>query len=172
MPTPDSFNIRIATAADIDVIARHRTAMWAEMGVAPPDVHAALTAAGAGAIAPLLQAGDYVGWVATPAASHREVVASAGVHFRRVLPFPVRRGDGRVDVDPGRFPTVVNVYTEPSHRLRGLARMLMTRVLDWADAGGIPMLALHATPAGRGLYESLGFTPSADMRLDLRDRRH
>ena len=168
---PPSVAVRRATVADTDVIARQRVAMWVDMGVADPGIVPELHRACADALAPILRSGEYVGWLAATIDAPESIVAGAGVHFRPVLPLPVRRADGSVFVDPGRHPTVVNVYTEPAFRRRGLARQLMTRVLDWAEAEGIGMLHLHATPAGRGLYESLGFGPTGDMRLKLTERR-
>jgi GNAT superfamily N-acetyltransferase len=164
---PDAFVIRAATDADTDLIARQRVAMWLEMGVASADIVPELHRACADALAPVLRSGEYVGWFAAPADAPATVVAGAGVHFRPVLPLPVRRPDGSVFIEPGRHPTVVNVYTEPAYRRRGIARMLMERIIAWAPGAGVTMLFLHASPDGKALYESLGFRPSADMRLAL-----
>ncbi|HVZ47252.1 MAG TPA: GNAT family N-acetyltransferase [Gemmatimonadaceae bacterium] len=166
----DAFVIRAATIDDADLIARQRVAMWVDMGVATPDVVTHLHHDCTTAIAGHLKTGAYVGWLAAQADAPGAVVGGAGVHFRHVLPLPVRGHDGITRVEPGRHPTVVNVYTEPTHRRRGVARLLMLRVIDWAVAEGLTTLFLHATPEGRGLYASLGFAPTGDMRLDLRGR--
>lgn len=163
----DPYVIRAATEVDAELVARQRVAMWLEMGVASADIATELHRACASALAPMLRSGEYVGWCAAPAGAPDTIVGGAGVHFRPVLPLPVRRPDGSVFVDPGRHPTVVNVYTEPAHRRRGVARMLMERILAWAPGAGVTALFLHASPEGRALYESLGFRPSADMRLNL-----
>lgn len=62
----------------------------------------------------------------------------------------------------------MNVYTEPGQRGRGLARCLLETMIGWARARGLSLLYLHASPQGRALYESLGFEPSNELRLDLR----
>lgn len=59
---------------------------------------------------------------------------------------------------------ILNVYTEPAWRRRGLAVLLMQRVLDWAAANGVKSLVLHASNDGRPLYEKLGFTATNEMR--------
>jgi len=64
--------------------------------------------------------------------------------------------------------TVLNVYTEPAFRNRGLARRLMHAVIDWCRAQGLASVQLHASDAGRPLYESLGFGATNEMRLSLR----
>lgn len=63
---------------------------------------------------------------------------------------------------------VVNVYTDPSHRRQGIARKLMEVIIDWCRSEGFGSVLLHASDEGRPLYESLGFTPTNEMRLMLR----
>lgn len=57
----------------------------------------------------------------------------------------------------GRTGTVLNVYTLPDHRRRGIAGRLMQDMLDDAKAMGLDYVELKATDMGRGLYKSLGF---------------
>lgn len=47
--------------------------------------------------------------------------------------------------------------TAPEHRRRGHGRALLARVLNTYRARGVARFYLHATEAGRPLYESLGF---------------
>ena len=63
---------------------------------------------------------------------------------------------------------IVNVYTEPAYRRRGLARRLMIAMLDWLRQQGYGTVSLHASDYGRPLYESLGFKVTNEMRLQLR----
>ncbi len=64
----------------------------------------------------------------------------------------------------GMQGVVLNVYTEPAWRRRGLAALLMGHVLDWAKANGVKSLVLHASREARLLYEKLGFVPTNEMR--------
>jgi GNAT superfamily N-acetyltransferase len=64
--------------------------------------------------------------------------------------------------------TILNVYTDPEYRRRGIARLLMETMIDWCKRKGLARVNLHASDAGRHLYESLGFEPSNEMRLKLR----
>jgi GNAT superfamily N-acetyltransferase len=61
---------------------------------------------------------------------------------------------------------VLNVYCEPPHRRRGLARALMDAILDWCRERSISRVSLHASDEGRPLYEGLGFTATNEMRLE------
>ena len=57
----------------------------------------------------------------------------------------------------GRTGTVLNVYTSPAFRRRGVARKLMETLLSDALRLGLSTVELKATEAGQALYRSLGF---------------
>lgn len=62
-----------------------------------------------------------------------------------------------------------NVYTVPGHRRRGHAQQLMAALIDTARACGVTAINLNASPAGRAVYEKLGFEVLRDtaMRMQL-----
>lgn len=62
---------------------------------------------------------------------------------------------------------ILNVYTEPEFRKRGLARAIMLTILDWVKQQGFRGVNLHASVEGRPLYEKLGFEATNEMRLRL-----
>jgi GNAT superfamily N-acetyltransferase len=62
---------------------------------------------------------------------------------------------------------ILNVYTRPESRRKGLARRLVETALEWCRANGISTVILHASDAGRPLYASMGFQPSTEMRIAL-----
>lgn len=53
--------------------------------------------------------------------------------------------------------------TPPEHQGRGMGRGLLTRVLDRLRRDGVERFYLHATEAGRPLYESIGFETLAEQ---------
>ena len=75
-------------------------------------------------------------------------------------------GSGARDPSPQRA-WIVNMYTEPGYRRRGLARRLMDEMIGWCRGRRMTTVYLHASDEGRTLYESLGFTPTNEMRLHL-----
>ncbi len=159
MAMPD-YTIRRAAAADAAIIGRHRLAMFEDMGeVARPDLAAELLERSVAALRPLLADGQYAGWLAV--AAGERVIAGAGVHVKSQLP---RISLDRTRVITSDLPLVVNVYTDPDWRGRGVARALMHAVMAWAGAEGYDRLVLHASDAGRHLYESLGFAATNEMR--------
>jgi GNAT superfamily N-acetyltransferase len=158
------FRIRPTTIADAAVIARHRARMFQDMGQLPPPAFELLRAAAETALAGALERGEYVGWLLTPEGEPGLVVAGAGVQLRDVLPHPVDIG-GEVGVAAGRHGIVLNVFTEPAWRRRGLAELLMRHVLEWARHQRLDRLVLHASAEGRALYQRLGFVATNEMRF-------
>ena len=101
--------------------------------------------------------GVYHAWVAEDASG--TVVAGAGAS---VLPWP-----------PGpqymneRIAVVYNVYTEPAHRRRGLARLIMDAIHAWCRDEGIGSMALNASRDGQPLYQSMGYAESSSPMMFL-----
>src|SRR6266481_2324902 len=65
----------------------------------------------------------------------------------------------------GRQGLIVNVFTEPAWRRRGLAKLLMNAIIAWSREQNLDGLVLHASDDGRALYEQLGFICTTEMRL-------
>lgn len=153
-------NLRFATASDAAVLAQHRTSMFREMGYILPGREPELLRASQAYFAAAIPSGEYVGWIGMPAGESTPV-AGAGVQFRSLLPRPASGGDG---VHLGREGLVLNVYTVHAWRRRGVARLLMNTIIEWAGQNGIVHLVLGASTEGRPLYEKLGFVPTREMR--------
>lgn len=62
---------------------------------------------------------------------------------------------------------VSSVYTAPAHRRLGISTQLMTLLMDAAREQGIQRLILWASDMGAPVYESLGFTRSHAMEINL-----
>jgi GNAT superfamily N-acetyltransferase len=159
------FCIRLATPADAPVIAWHRARMFQDMGDLSGPAFEVLRAGAEARLESMLQRGEYVGWLGTPADRPDEVAGGAGVQLRHVLPHPARTLEGEVTVAEGRHAIVLNVYTEPAWRRHGLAEQLMRQVLAWARRERLDRLVLHASAEGRRLYERLGFVATNEMRF-------
>jgi GNAT superfamily N-acetyltransferase len=160
---PGTFAVRLATVADIGVIARHRAEMFSDMGQLPVALYPDLVTCTVEYLQAAIPAGEYVGWLTAPDNDSATIVAGAGVQHRRVLPHPLpRREPSRIAY--GRQAIVLNVFTERAWRRRGLAALLMQHVLDWARRESLETLVLHASDDGRALYEKLGFVQTNEMR--------
>ena len=155
-------DIRLASVEDIPVIARHRVRMFTEMMLLAPSEAPVMLERTVRFLERAIPSGEYVGWLAVDPDDVRAVAGGAGLQQRTVLPFPFGDGSG---VGAGREALVINVYTEPGFRRLGLARRMMEALIEWSRAAGIERIALHASPDGRPLYESLGFLATNELRL-------
>lgn len=57
----------------------------------------------------------------------------------------------------GREGVILNVYTNPEYRKKGLATRLLEKIMEEADSQKLFSCELIATDMGRPLYEKLGF---------------
>jgi GNAT superfamily N-acetyltransferase len=63
----------------------------------------------------------------------------------------------------GRFAWIGMVLVDPDYRNRGIGSTLLQRAVAVLDDGGIPTLKLDATPAGKPLYEKMGFVTEYEI---------
>jgi GNAT superfamily N-acetyltransferase len=151
----DDYRVRAATLADADILVRHRIAMFADMGVVfqAHEFDRAFRVW----LADVMPAGTYRAWLAD--AANGEVAGGGGITIIPWPPGPRYAGD--------RLAFVYNVYTEPAHRRRGLARLIMETIHAWCRAEGIGSMALNASRDGKPLYEAMGYAESASPMMFL-----
>jgi ribosomal protein S18 acetylase RimI-like enzyme len=164
MTRQSGFAVRKADTSDIDAIARHRAAMFRDMGQLAAHQEETLERATASYLRDALPRGDYLGWVAEPREqTPPSIIGGAGVQLRPILPRP-RIGTDELELGPEAI--VLNVYVEPDWRRCGVAKALMRALLDALGERDIRRVVLHASADGRRLYERLGFVPTNEMRLN------
>lgn len=157
----DTFQIRRATPHDADIIAWHRARMFQDMGNVSGDAFQILRVKARTRLEQWIHNGNYIGWLATPANKPEMIVAGAGVQLQPILPRPV----GVSTIGEGRQGTIVNVFTEPQWRRRGIAGLLIQEIIIWSKNEQLDRLILHASDEGRSIYEKLGFVSSNEMRF-------
>jgi GNAT superfamily N-acetyltransferase len=143
-----SYRLRSGTLNDLDALVHQRIAMFADMGV--PVRAEAMDAAFRRWLADTMPAGTYRAWVVET--DDGQVVAGGGITILPWPPGPLSLGS--------RMAFAYNVYTEPTHRKRGLARLVMSGIEEWCRENGISAIGLNASQAARHLYESMGFRPT------------
>jgi GNAT superfamily N-acetyltransferase len=152
------FAFREATGADLDALLLQRKRMFADMGYRDKTAVNAAAAASREFFEERIGDGRFHAWVVET--SSQQIVAGGVVLILDRLPSPR-------DPHPRR-PLIVNVYTEPEYRRRGIARKLMETMIAWCREEGFNSVTLYTSPDGRPLYESMGFTTTNEMRLMLR----
>jgi GNAT superfamily N-acetyltransferase len=150
----EKITIREAGAEDASVILHHRRSMFEDMREGPAaelDRMASMTLPWLSAA---LADGSYRGWLAVDG---ERVVSGGGV---LLCSWPASPKDPCL-----QRAIILNVYTEPDFRGRGIARLIMTTILEWLQGKGFASVSLHASDQGRHLYERLGFVATNEMRL-------
>ena len=89
------------------------------------------------------------------------VIGAAGIFFMDFTPH-------WMDVAPVRA-YLLNFYTAPSTRGRGLATELLGRCVDECKRRNVAVVTLHASKFGRPVYERFGFMQHNEMVLRLSD---
>lgn len=152
------YSIRLATPDEAGIVSQQRRAMFSDMGfqeyLKAPNMDEIYTAW----VRPRIANGTYLGWFAINIQG--EIVGGVGLWVREGTPHPLDFSEQR--------GYVMNVYVHPDHRRQGIARSLMTVLLDWCLAHDLRSVYLHASESGRPLYSALGFEDSNEMRIFLR----
>ena len=152
----ENYTVRRATVDDINLISRQRIAMFHDMGFLDDAALNRMDETFCMWLTNKMLSGSYQGWFMV---ADDQVVAGAGLWLNEWIPHPY---------DPRTIRGyVLNVYTDPAHRKRGLARQLVAQILDYCRERDIHVVALHASEEGRSIYESLGFAASNEMRIRL-----
>ena len=87
-------------------------------------------------------------------------VACATLCYKRTIPTPGH--------PTGKRAHLMNVYTAPGFRRRGLAKRLLTLLHREAAQRGVTEITLDATDEGRKLYQNMGYAASDEcMYLDI-----
>lgn len=147
------YKARFATPTDARLLAEMRRRMFISMGKPDDERMRRVVEAFTEWVADAIRRGIYVGWVVETA--EHEPVANAGL---LLLEWPPNLRD--LGVVRGY---ILNVWTNPEHRRKGIARGLMETVMAEARQRKIRVLALHASDEGKQVYEKVGFRASREM---------
>jgi len=147
---------RNATISDTSLIADQRYLMFSEIGKIDDEMLAKARIPYEPWLAERLSKGSYHGILVE---CDGQVIAGAGMWVGMSAPLP------SLGTSDHRRAHIVNVYTHPDHRRQGIAKELMNRLLEIARREGYPVIDLHASDAGRRLYESMGFRATNELRL-------
>ena len=89
------------------------------------------------------------------------VIGCASMCFIKIMP--------TFDHPTGRRAHLMNVYTRREYRRQGIARKMLELLIEETWEKGATEISLDATAEGRPLYESMGFTDSAECMVLTRD---
>ena len=81
---------------------------------------------------------------------HGQFIGAGGISYYRVMP--------TYHNPTGRKGYIMNMYTRPEYRRKGIAFHTLDLLVRDARGKGITSVSLEATAAGRPLYEKYGFS--------------
>jgi len=148
--------IREATPADIPAILEHRHGMYLDMGYEDDRAIEGMLATCEPYLQQAIPNRTFRGWLAL---LDERIVGGGAI---LINPWPSHPYDLEC-----RRATILNVYVHPDFRRQGIARRLMETMIGWCREQHFAAVYLHASADGRQLYESMGFQPTAEMKLKL-----
>ena len=83
------------------------------------------------------------------------IVGCGGICLYQEMPSP--------DNPTGKCAYLMNIYTKPQFRKRGVGEAIIKWLVAQAIMRGIPKIYLETSKAGKQLYTKLGFIPMQDM---------
>jgi GNAT superfamily N-acetyltransferase len=150
--------IRTAGVEDLADLIHQRRAMFEEMGHTDAGVLDRVDVVSREYFSAAWSAEKYRGWLAEELSG--EIIGGGGIVIADWPGYPGEKRAARA--------WILNVYTEPAVRRRGVAKKLVEVMIEWCRSNGFGAVSLHASPAGRPLYEAIGFQQTNEMALKLR----
>lgn len=155
-----SVSVRLATLKDLETLVSQRREMHEEMRHRTKLEHRSGDAAYRKFIREMTRRKRFVGFLAIDKASKNKAVAGGCIWLRDSQPRPQLKQTLLV-------PYLLSVYTKPTYRKKGVATAIVKEAMNWSKKHGFRMMTLHASKAGRAVYEKLGWEETSEMRVRL-----
>ncbi|MBP3421324.1 MAG: GNAT family N-acetyltransferase [Lachnospiraceae bacterium] len=84
----------------------------------------------------------------------KKIIGTGGISYFQVMP--------TYHNPTGRKAYIMNMYTNPEYRRKGIALKTLDLLVEDAKAKGITAISLEATDMGKPLYEKYGFIKMND----------
>ncbi len=153
-----NLNIRKTTPKEDPVIAEHFYQMWLDIGVTENYIkpnHRNLT------LEFIKQARQNLFYKGFVAEVDDIIIGSASCQLFTGL-YPVI-----LEEEYRKYGYIWGVYVAPSHRRKGIAKQLTNATIEHLKSINCTKAILNASPAGKPVYENLGFLPSNGMQINL-----
>ena len=154
------YSLRKANLNDVEILIKFRFEFLKEIQKSPSDneietFHKNLKEF----FVDKMENNEFVAWLAE---SDDEIIATSGLSFLQKPPHFINI--------TGKFSYIMNMYTKPEWRRKGIGSALLEKLFEEIKSRGIQSVVLHATPGGRPLYEKYGFRENdgdKEMILEL-----
>ncbi|MBO2929277.1 GNAT family N-acetyltransferase [Metapseudomonas otitidis] len=148
--------VRQLVPHDLELICRHREAMFLEAGGDPAALRV-MTEHFCPWLRVRLEDGRYYGFMVIDEGDPAAGIGLMSIDWPPHPAHPTQDQRGYV----------LNVYVEPAYRRRGLATALMKLAEAEFARRGLGFAVLHATEVGRPVYQALGWAATREMTKTL-----
>jgi GNAT superfamily N-acetyltransferase len=154
------FLIKTAEEKDIPVVLNMRKKLFSDTGVPRDAFSDDLDSTLLQDYTDAYKRKDMLHFLAYDRETDGQPAAIAGLLLKRDFPYYLFK--------PGYYGWVIDVYTEPEYRGRGLATRLLEKVRLWGQEKGVAELKLiSASQNARKIYEKFGFRPTSEMSMNI-----
>lgn len=148
----EGIHFRRAVLEDIDELTRLRVELLKEVAnLWREDDASVLIEATQRYFSEKIPAGEFIAWIAE---MNGRIVGMSGI-------VPLERPPVANNLT-GREGYVLNMYTVPDFRGKGIATLLLKKIISFAKSDAMSRIWLHATPVAMGIYEGFGFMPISE----------
>lgn len=152
----NQLTFRPVSALDLDLVCHYRHEMFKASGRTDAAVQQSTDAFRAW-LKPRLADRSYFGWFAQVNGTD---VAGIGMMIIDWPPHPAHPLQARRGY-------ILNLFVEPCHRGKGIARALMQKANEEAKRLNVQYLILHATKMAMPTYEKLGWGRTSEMSITM-----
>ena len=147
-----NYEYKKATIADIDELVRTRIIVLRAANKLSNDVDMSLVEKESYEYYKnALETGEHIAYLVY---DNETFIGAGGVSFYQVMP--------TYHNPTGKKAYIMNMYTNPAYRRKGIAYQTLNLLVADAKNKGIDAISLEATEMGRPLYEKFGFTGMND----------
>ncbi len=155
----DKINYRRATIDDVEILVDYRVRFLNELYDHPEDDETEiLRKALKEYFSKAIPSYDFIAWLAE---YDGKIIGTSGMVVWQI---PARYGG----LESGRLGYILNLYTIPEARRKGICTRLLNELIKEAKSLGLRYLHLHASEDGINIYRKAGFVKPDQIELKLR----
>ncbi len=148
----EKYEYKKATIEDIDELVKTRIIVLRAANKLSDDVDMSLVEKESYAYYKrALESGEHIAYLVF---DNDKFIGAGGVSFYQVMP--------TYHNPSGKKAYIMNMYTAPEYRRRGIAIHILDLLVNDAREQGVSQIALEATNMGRPLYKKYGFVKMED----------
>ena len=154
----NKINYRRANIDDIDILVNFRIRFLNEFYKHPEDNETEILKKELKEyFSKAIPSGDFIAWLAE---YNGKVIGTSGMVIWQMPP--------KYGLKSGRLGYILNMYTIPEVRKKGICTQLLNKLIKEAKSLGLTYFHLHPSEEGINIYRKVAFVKSSRIELELR----